>query len=59
MFRSARWSAGRSGRRRSRISIITGVIVDRAGYGTTFLVTATVAAAGAVGWIVVVPRSSR
>jgi MFS family permease len=36
--------------------IITGVIVDRAGYNTAFVVTAAVAAAGALWWLVGVPR---
>ena len=36
--------------------IITGVIVDRAGYNTAFVVTAAVAAAGALWWVVGVPR---
>jgi len=36
--------------------IVTGVIVDRAGYQTAFVVTAIVAAAGALWWIVGVPR---
>ncbi len=36
--------------------ILTGVIVDAAGYTTAFIVTAVVAAAGAIWWIVGVPR---
>lgn len=36
--------------------ILTGIIVDRAGYTTAFIVTAAVAAAGALWWIVGVPR---
>jgi MFS family permease len=36
--------------------IVTGVIVDRAGYGMAFVVTAVVAAAGALWWLVGVPR---
>lgn len=36
--------------------IVTGVIVDQAGYTTAFLVTAAVAAAGALWWLVGVPR---
>ena len=36
--------------------IVTGMIVDRAGYNTAFVVTAAVAAAGAMWWIVGVPR---
>ncbi|CAA9498479.1 MAG: Uncharacterized MFS-type transporter [uncultured Sphingomonas sp.] len=36
--------------------ILTGVIVDRAGYTTAFVVTASVGAAGALWWIVGVPR---
>lgn len=36
--------------------IVTGIIVDRAGYTMAFVVTAAVAAAGALWWIVGVPR---
>jgi MFS family permease len=36
--------------------ILTGVIVDAAGYTTAFVVTAIVAAAGALWWIVGVPK---
>jgi MFS family permease len=36
--------------------ILTGVIVDSAGYTTAFVVTAAVAAAGALWWIVGVPK---
>ena len=36
--------------------IVTGLIVDSAGYGTAFVVTAAVAAAGALWWLVGVPR---
>jgi MFS family permease len=36
--------------------IITGIIVDRAGYTSAFVVTAAVAAAGAIWWLVGVPR---
>ncbi|MFL6752307.1 MAG: MFS transporter [Sphingomicrobium sp.] len=36
--------------------ILTGVIVDHAGYETAFIVTAAVAAAGALWWVVAVPR---
>ena len=36
--------------------IVTGVIVDRAGYTMAFIVTAIVAAAGALWWLVGVPR---
>jgi MFS family permease len=36
--------------------IITGVIVDRAGYGSAFVLTAAVAAFGAIWWAVGVPR---
>ena len=36
--------------------IITGVIVDRAGYDAAFVVTAAVAAAGALWWAVGIPR---
>jgi MFS family permease len=36
--------------------ILTGVIVDAAGYTTAFVVTAIVAAAGALWWVVGVPR---
>lgn len=36
--------------------IITGVIVQRAGYNSAFLLTAAVAAAGAIWWAVAVPR---
>ena len=36
--------------------ILTGIIVDSAGYTTAFVVTAAVAAAGAVWWIVGVPK---
>ena len=36
--------------------IITGVIVDRAGYGSAFVLTAAVAAFGALWWAVGVPK---
>lgn len=36
--------------------IVTGLIVDSAGYTTAFIVTAAVAAAGALWWLVGVPR---
>jgi MFS family permease len=36
--------------------IITGVIVDRAGYGSAFVLTAAVAAFGAIWWAFGVPR---
>ncbi|WP_309662191.1 MFS transporter [Sphingomonas sp.] len=36
--------------------IITGIIVDRAGYGSAFILTAAVAAFGAIWWAVGVPR---
>lgn len=36
--------------------IVTGIIVDRAGYTMAFIVTAAVAAAGAVWWLVGVPK---
>ena len=36
--------------------IVTGIIVDSAGYNTAFVVTAVVAAAGALWWIVGVPK---
>ena len=36
--------------------IVTGIIVDRAGYGSAFVLTATVAAFGAVWWAIGVPR---
>jgi MFS family permease len=36
--------------------IATGLIVDRAGYHTAFIATAAVAAAGAIWWIVGVPK---
>ena len=36
--------------------IITGIIVQRAGYNTAFIVTAAVAAAGALWWLFAVPR---
>jgi MFS family permease len=36
--------------------IITGVIVDRAGYGSAFVLTAAIAALGAIWWAVGVPR---
>ena len=36
--------------------IITGIIVDRAGYGSAFVLTAAVAAFGALWWAVGVPR---
>ena len=35
--------------------IITGIIVDRAGYGSAFVLTAAVAAFGAIWWAVGVP----
>jgi MFS family permease len=35
--------------------IVTGVIVDRAGYGSAFVLTAAVAAIGAIWWIVAIP----
>jgi MFS family permease len=36
--------------------IVTGIIVDRAGYGSAFVLTAAVAAFGAIWWAVGVPR---
>jgi MFS family permease len=36
--------------------IVTGIIVDRAGYGSAFILTAAIAALGAVWWAVGVPR---
>jgi dipeptide/tripeptide permease len=36
--------------------IITGLIVDSAGFGAAFVVTAAVAAAGAAWWLIGVPR---
>ena len=36
--------------------IITGIIVDRAGYGSAFALTAAIAALGALWWAVGVPR---
>lgn len=36
--------------------IVTGLIVDGAGYSTAFAVTAAVSAAGALWWLVAVPR---
>lgn len=36
--------------------IVTGLIVDQAGYSTAFVVTAVIAAAGAIWWIAAVPR---
>jgi MFS family permease len=36
--------------------IVTGIIVDRAGYESAFYVTAAVAAVGALWWAVGVPR---
>jgi MFS family permease len=36
--------------------IVTGIIVDRAGYTTAFVVTAAVAAAGALWWAIGVPK---
>lgn len=36
--------------------IVTGIIVDRAGYSTAFAVTAAVSVAGALWWVVAVPR---
>ena len=36
--------------------VATGAIVDSAGYGTAFVVTAAVAAAGALWWVIGVPR---
>lgn len=36
--------------------VITGIVVQRAGYNSAFVVTAAVAAAGAVWWAVGVPR---
>jgi len=36
--------------------IITGIIIDRAGYGSVFNLTAAVAAFGAVWWAFGVPR---
>jgi MFS family permease len=39
--------------------IVTGVIVDRAGYSAAFVVTAAVAAVGAIWWAIGVPRIER
>lgn len=36
--------------------IITGVIVDRAGYGSAFVLTAVIAAFGAIWWAVGIPK---
>jgi len=36
--------------------IVTGIIVDRAGYESAFYLTAGVAAAGAIWWAIGVPR---
>ncbi len=36
--------------------IVTGIIVDRAGYGSAFVLTAAVAAFGALWWAIGVPR---
>jgi MFS family permease len=36
--------------------IVTGIIVDRAGYGSAFVLTAAIAAFGAIWWAVGVPR---
>ena len=36
--------------------IVTGIIVDRAGYGSAFVLTAAIAAFGATWWAVGVPR---
>jgi MFS family permease len=36
--------------------IVTGIIVDRAGYGSAFMVTAAVAAVGAIWWAVGIPK---
>lgn len=36
--------------------IVTGIIVDRAGYGSAFVLTAAVAAFGAIWWAVGVPK---
>ena len=36
--------------------IVTGIIVDRAGYGSAFVLTAAVAAFGAIWWAIGVPR---
>ena len=36
--------------------IVTGIIVDREGYGSAFMLTAAVAAVGALWWAVGVPR---
>lgn len=36
--------------------IITGMIIDRTGYGSAFVVTAAVGVAGAIWWLVAVPR---
>jgi dipeptide/tripeptide permease len=36
--------------------VITGVVVHRAGYGAAFMLTAAVAAVGAIWWAVGVPK---
>ncbi|WP_310496242.1 MFS transporter [Sandarakinorhabdus sp.] len=36
--------------------VITGVIVDQMGYGPTFVLTAAIAAAGVIGWLILVRR---
>jgi MFS transporter, ACS family, D-galactonate transporter len=36
--------------------VVTGVIVDRAGYGSAFVLTAAIAAAGALWWAFVLPE---
>ena len=36
--------------------IVTGLIVDQAGYDSAFMLTAAVAAAGALWWAILIPR---
>jgi MFS family permease len=36
--------------------IVTGIIVDRAGYGSAFMLTAAIAAFGAIWWAIGVPK---
>ena len=36
--------------------IITGIVVQRSGYNSAFMLTAAVAAAGAIWWAIAIPR---
>ena len=36
--------------------VVSGILIDRAGYGGAFYLAAAVAAFGAIWWIVAVPR---